>query len=887
MLQILETHSPDEKFHLLDSFNPHESTWIISNLRSKVELQNHLINQHGFFIEDSVLRVSDFWKKIFLRERPEFRILQDDLLLLETQHWIRANFQPDVLNSKSASALLDVCHQIHEVYFHFEALNVLKDWCEKQEVPPRWWFWLRLANQLMEHFVENRRLISPHWIPSYIKANRISMFWKRNLIIDLGVDLKPSEAEIFSELALEQRVTVVAPNQTEKPRLAASLRSYDFFRFKNHERLTSPQSDLVKTKSQFYELNSALLECQFAADQIRKWILEDKTPPEQIMIVVPEVEVYWSKLKYFLETEGIPCQKMDVATIMSLPKIQSWLARVFLRLGSLNQAEAKNVFFDQEHASLSFVDFERNFSQVYETEDFQKIPQLKVSKAIIEISFDDLVKVFRSCWKDDDESLLVSFISRIENQIDPRIAFSIHDWKTAIYKYAAKIEIPLDQEKIGIQISSLSSSDTFVCTKRIFLGLNEENIKRSSKSIIPLEDVLQIKNELGFFFEHPDHSPLEFELYWQFLSRSTVDIFCFSKSNFQGQLQGPSTFFIEKCFKDGRLQFNHFDLQNARLHSRSLKINQQSATRSRAIFRLKEDESPSVTIQNVPRPVELSATHLENYGRCPFIYFSQKVLKLQDLPELDFDMDPLTEGQMIHALFEKALERISEPMTDHDIMTMIDEYLANAKFHILDDDLWKNYLNKIRRLIQNFLQFERNWRKEFSNHQIHDLEKTFDFSLLLSGIETKLKGQIDRIETDGKGNYVLVDYKRSIGKFKSHTSWMKDNTIQLLFYAWIMKKFFLSDKDQIVGAFYYDYQKLIRDKGFLNPEYTQNFLPAFEKKRNKVDGSAFEEMMKTFEEHLTNIVQKIAEGEFSTLPLTLDECQRCGWKKLCRAPHLQ
>src|SRR5205085_8130503 len=51
-----------------------------------------------------------------------------------------------------------------------------------------------------------------------------------------------------------------------------------------------------------------------------------------------------------------------------------------------------------------------------------------------------------------------------------------------------------------------------------------------------------------------------------------------------------------------------------------------------------------------PRPISVSA--VESYLTCPFKYFAQYVLRLKEEREEEEVMDPKTQGQFVHAVFE-------------------------------------------------------------------------------------------------------------------------------------------------------------------------------------------------------------------------------------------
>jgi ATP-dependent helicase/nuclease subunit B len=58
-----------------------------------------------------------------------------------------------------------------------------------------------------------------------------------------------------------------------------------------------------------------------------------------------------------------------------------------------------------------------------------------------------------------------------------------------------------------------------------------------------------------------------------------------------------------------------------------------------------------------PEPQMWSVSALETYLGCPFRFFAQHVLKLREEPEDEETMDPRTQGEFVHGVFERFFER--------------------------------------------------------------------------------------------------------------------------------------------------------------------------------------------------------------------------------------
>jgi len=185
-----------------------------------------------------------------------------------------------------------------------------------------------------------------------------------------------------------------------------------------------------------------------------------------------------------------------------------------------------------------------------------------------------------------------------------------------------------------------------------------------------------------------------------------------------------------------------------------------------------------------------SPTQIESYAKCPWAYFSQRLLRIEAREDPDEDMDKRARGSVLHAalkrFYDRARDRTGAPvfLTEKDrawavplLAESLREALAGA-----GRELWLGHpvLRPVRyaeleRMLQRYLDFERDEnRKAFDGRTIagrtirtgvdaHELP--FDGMVLeRDGVVFRFRGSIDRVEvgTDDRsdGSWVAaVDYK--------------------------------------------------------------------------------------------------------------------------------
>lgn len=170
----------------------------------------------------------------------------------------------------------------------------------------------------------------------------------------------------------------------------------------------------------------------------------------------------------------------------------------------------------------------------------------------------------------------------------------------------------------------------------------------------------------------------------------------------------------------------------------------------------------------VPDPgVEsFSASLLERYKECPFRAFAEKVLKLEDrVQPLSLDLSPLEEGNLVHRTLElfygrhkgKALRTKEE--RDLLLAKCLEEAVGKLKSEYFkgSEDLKRNHVEKLRRLLSDFLTEDAAYYEMFPRFRDPEVEKAVHGSL---GEGLPWKGKVDRVDVDeANRRFIVSDYK--------------------------------------------------------------------------------------------------------------------------------
>lgn len=172
--------------------------------------------------------------------------------------------------------------------------------------------------------------------------------------------------------------------------------------------------------------------------------------------------------------------------------------------------------------------------------------------------------------------------------------------------------------------------------------------------------------------------------------------------------------------------------------------------------------------------IELSASSLETFYVCPHKFhlsYHQK-LKPKELDRGDTSswLDDSKRGTFIHKLYENLLIPFKERTDYSSFLKDIDEkkikeafglvaFLDAFKEHNLDV---ADYVKEAEteEIIENALQFI-NFEKNYATSVFYPiyLEHKFNFDIVVGSETFTFSGTIDRVDTDGKGNFRVIDYK--------------------------------------------------------------------------------------------------------------------------------
>ncbi len=278
----------------------------------------------------------------------------------------------------------------------------------------------------------------------------------------------------------------------------------------------------------------------------------------------------------------------------------------------------------------------------------------------------------------------------------------------------------------------------------------------------------------------------------------------------------------------------------------------------------------------------IRVTDIDAYRTCARKFFIERVLSLKPLEIIQFEIEALTLGTIVHEIMQ---ELLSEPFTDLSALILnagrkIDALLSRKPL----EEYWKRVLkDTFLSILPDIYAIEQKIADDGFVFMGAEVPVTGE---LLEGIT--LKGKIDRIDkkldhgdvplnsvsknlsissSPGSALFELIDYKTGATQFSGSQILSQGANLQLLLYAALMKL-----KGMPVG----------RVGIYSLKDLSLTWIP---NRKDRKDGRTLEDYISVCLRFLKETVWGMRNGEFPARPLNDQTCRNCHERPYC--PYIQ
>jgi hypothetical protein len=109
----------------------------------------------------------------------------------------------------------------------------------------------------------------------------------------------------------------------------------------------------------------------------------------------------------------------------------------------------------------------------------------------------------------------------------------------------------------------------------------------------------------------------------------------------------------------------------------------------------------------------------------------------------------------------------------------------------------------------------------------------------------------------------------------------------MFFYLWAIRQGWATDLSKdVMAALYYVVKNFDRTIGLEVNSPQEGFYQPGPRGKQHLEPEQIEQMLNEFEQTLSLNLERIKAGEINPLPTDESVCEKCDWRKVCRAPHL-
>ncbi len=297
---------------------------------------------------------------------------------------------------------------------------------------------------------------------------------------------------------------------------------------------------------------------------------------------------------------------------------------------------------------------------------------------------------------------------------------------------------------------------------------------------------------------------------------------------------------------------------------------------------------------------QYSISQLETYAKCPYKYFAERILKLEEIEEPTEEVEALEMGSLLHNIFYEFYKRLKDKgvilyKCSDDEFSFARELLFSIAEKKIDEANFKSPLSFYERekilglnnkkensILFEFLKQERmnsdGFVPEFLEVSFGRIDKE-DLPDSIKNLKAKgvlIRGKIDRVDLNSnKKQFRVVDYK--LGGAKPSPADLETGiSLQLPLYIYAAKKLIKAQLNK-------DYEAAGAD--IYSLKFKENSFGRLSVKNLSLNKTTTENLIEICLDSIEKYVASISAGKFHLTQLNDREnkvCRFCGFRSICR-----
>jgi RecB family exonuclease len=277
------------------------------------------------------------------------------------------------------------------------------------------------------------------------------------------------------------------------------------------------------------------------------------------------------------------------------------------------------------------------------------------------------------------------------------------------------------------------------------------------------------------------------------------------------------------------------------------------------------------------KPAAYSVSSLERYLQCPFRFFSERVLNLQEDPEDEATLNPKELGIFVHEVFQKFFEEWNRqgrrgitPDNVPQARTTFGEIIEPLLAKLPEDEAAVQRTRLLgsaadEGLAEAVFQLEAEWDTPVRERLLeHALDGEFDIRTEIQTRRVALRGKADRIDLLEDGTFRIIDYKLSRAPDRKQA-------LQLPVYTICTVQHLRRTRGE-------EWEP--GQAGYIAFGQDRQFVPMLARGKNR------DTILLEAQTRLVDTVDRIERGEFPPTPADTIMCTRCAHAAVCRKDYV-
>jgi RecB family exonuclease/inactivated superfamily I helicase len=277
------------------------------------------------------------------------------------------------------------------------------------------------------------------------------------------------------------------------------------------------------------------------------------------------------------------------------------------------------------------------------------------------------------------------------------------------------------------------------------------------------------------------------------------------------------------------------------------------------------------------KPATYAISALERYLKCPFLFYSERVLELKEDPEDEATLSPKDLGIFVHSVFQSFFEewnrrghRSIAPDNLPEAREIFRE-VVEPLLHALPEDEAAVQRTRLlgsaadEGLAEAVFQVEAEWRTPVAERLLeHPLSGEFEIESEEGPRRIALKGKADRIDLLADGTFRIIDYKLGYAPDRRLA-------LQLPIYSVCALQHLRATRGK---------HWELAQAGYIAFGEDRSFVPMVSKGRNQ------EDVLQHAQVRLLTAIDGIERGDFPPTPAEVSQCMRCAYAAVCRKDYV-